>query len=93
MQIASRVPRRTAESFARVFSCDDAFTLLYVLAESGTPRQFGDLCRTYGGDLSEMRERLERLIHLGLVKRRGRAYVAVSNAVEIIRALKQRFAA
>ncbi len=85
-----RITAAALERFARVFSCDDTFTLLYVLAKSNTPRQFEDLCRTYGSDPSEMRDRLERLIYLGLIKRRGRAYMAASDAVDVIQALEQR---
>lgn len=78
------------ERFVATFTRDDTFTLLYILTRSESPRALEELSRRYGAPLADIKDRLERLLHLGLVTRKGHTYEAAPRATIAMRLLEER---
>lgn len=79
------------DRIASTFSRDDTFTVLYILTKAKTPYSLENLRKRYGAPPSELIDRLNRLVHLGLAGRRGRDYVATGSARVIMSLLEKKF--
>src|ERR1700759_212109 len=78
------------ERFVVTLSGDDTFTVLYLLTKADRPLSFESLCRNYGASPIEMKDRLDCLLSLKLVYKKGHAYVASAKAIIAMESLAKR---